>query len=180
MVAWRSSPRALEDRVLADGDLDVEVTGGARAVADLALARELDAGAGVDPRGDLERQRAAGADAAVAAALVAGVGDDLPEALAGHARAGGHHLAEEAALDLADLAAPLADVAGPGRGAGLHPLAVAGAAADRGVDGQLLLGTEDGVAEVEVEPHEGVLAAGGPRARPRPRHRPRSRRRRRP
>ena len=40
----------LEDRVPVDGDLDVEVTGGPGAVADLALTGELDAGAGVDAR----------------------------------------------------------------------------------------------------------------------------------
>ena len=40
----------LEDRVRALEDLDVQVTGGAVAGADLALAGELDAGAGVDAR----------------------------------------------------------------------------------------------------------------------------------
>ena len=40
----------LEGGVPVDGHLDVEVTGGAGAVPDLALAGELDAGAGVDAR----------------------------------------------------------------------------------------------------------------------------------
>jgi hypothetical protein len=39
----------LEDGVAVDGDLDVQVAGRARSVADLALTGELDAGAGVDP-----------------------------------------------------------------------------------------------------------------------------------
>ena len=74
---------ALEDRVAVDRDLDVEVAGGPGAVPDLPLPRELDPGAGVDARGHLERQGAAGAHPAVAGALVARVGDDLAEALAG-------------------------------------------------------------------------------------------------
>ena len=68
---------ALEDGVPVDGHLDVEVTGRPGAVADLALAGELDAGTGVDTGRDLEGERAAGAHPAVAGALVAGVGDDL-------------------------------------------------------------------------------------------------------
>ena len=40
-------------------DLDVEVTGGTTAGADLALAGELDPGAVVDAGGDLHRQRPA-------------------------------------------------------------------------------------------------------------------------
>ena len=120
------------------------------------------------PGGHLEGERAAGAHPAVAGALVARVGDELAEALAGHARAGGHHLAEEAALHLLDLAATGAHVAGAGRGARLHAGAAAGGAGHRGVDGEVLLRTEHGVAEVDVEPHQGVLAAGGARARAAP------------
>ena len=126
-VQCRSSPRRWNVSCAADDDLDVEVARGAGAGADLALAGQLDAGAGVDAGGDPDLQRAAGADPAVAGALEAGVGDDRAVALAGGARAGGHHLAEERALHLLHLAAAAADVAGAGGGARLRAVAVAGA-----------------------------------------------------
>ena len=62
-----------EDRVRALDHLDVQVAGRPAAGADLALAGELDAGAGVDPGRDLDGQRAAGAHPAVAGALAARV-----------------------------------------------------------------------------------------------------------
>src|SRR4029077_9662454 len=74
-----------EDGVGCHPDLDVEVARGTTARADLALGRELDAGAVVDPGRDLHRDRAAGADPPVTRALAARVGDQRAEAPAGRA-----------------------------------------------------------------------------------------------
>ena len=145
--------------VRADGDLDVEVAAGTTTRADLALAGQLDPGARVDTGRDAELQRAAGADPSLAGALEAGVADHGAEALAGLARAARHHLAEEGPLDGLHLAPAPADGAGARAGARLGALAVAGAAGDGSVDGELLLGAEHRVTEVDVEPHESVLAA---------------------
>ena len=101
---------AVEDGVRALDDLDVEVTGGPAAGPDLALAGQLDPGARVDPGGDLDGERPAGADPAVAGAVDARPRDDGAEALALRARPGGHDLTEERPLHLADLAASGADV----------------------------------------------------------------------
>src|SRR5665647_414766 len=94
---------ALEGLVRGDADLDIEVTGRPSSRTDLALARELDPGAGVDAGRDPQLEVAAGADATLTRALKAGVGDDGAIALAGNARAGGHDLAEEGPLNLLDL-----------------------------------------------------------------------------
>ena len=79
---------ALEDRVRALEDLDVEVAGGAVAGADLTLTGELDAGAGVDSGGDAHGHRPASADASLARAVRAGVRDDRAETAALRAGAG--------------------------------------------------------------------------------------------
>jgi hypothetical protein len=133
----------LERLVGGDEDLDIQVTGWPCTRSDLTLARELDPGAGVDPARDPKLEVAAGADATLARALEAGVGDDDAITLASSARARGHDLAEEGPLDLLDLASAPADVAGAGARAGLRPVAMTGSAGDRGVDCQLLFGTED-------------------------------------
>jgi hypothetical protein len=101
-----------EHGVLGDVHLDVEVAGRASAGTDLALPRQLHAGAGVDPGGDLDRDRAAGAHATLAGALAAGFGDDRPVAAAGGTRAHGADLAEEGALHLVHLAPAVAGLAG--------------------------------------------------------------------
>ena len=75
----RSSPRRVERVVVRDRHLDVEVAGRTGARADLALAGELDPGAGVDTGGDLELERAPGADPALAGALEARVGMTVPK-----------------------------------------------------------------------------------------------------
>ena len=64
-----------EQRVRPLDDLDEQVAGRAAAGAGLALAGELDPGAGVDAGRDLDGERPAGAHPAVAAALVARVRD---------------------------------------------------------------------------------------------------------
>src|SRR5699024_9874027 len=113
---------------------------------------------------ELDLQRAAGAQPSLAGALVARADDDLAEALAGGARPAGHHLTEEGALHLLDLALTATGLAGAPAGARLA--AVAGAVgADRGgVDRQVLLAAEAGRVEADLQPAEPVLAAGAPRA----------------
>ena len=156
---------ALEGAVGPHVDLDVEVAGRSPTLAHLTLAAELDTGAGVDAGGDLDLERAAGPDPSVAGALEAGADEHLAVALAGHAGPGRHDLAEERPLHLLDLAATAADVTGAPRGAGLRAVTVTGGADHRRLDDELLLGAEDRVGEVDVEAHEGVLAAALARAR---------------
>src|SRR5690606_26968459 len=105
-----------EDLVRKRDDLQEQVAGRAATGADLALAGELDVGAVLDARGDAHLDRAAGADPAVAGALLARVADDAAEAAALRARAAGHDLPQEGAGDLGDLAAAVAHVAGVGVG----------------------------------------------------------------
>src|SRR5665647_407385 len=136
---------ALVGLVRDDVDLDIQVTGRPCSRTDLAAARELDPGAGVHPCRDANGEAAAVAHPTLAGALEAGVGDDLAVALAGAARSGGHDLTEERPLDLTDLTSTGADVTGTRAGAGLRSFAVAGAAGDRRVDGQLTFDPEDGL-----------------------------------
>src|SRR5690606_21092816 len=150
---------ATERLVRPDDHLDVEVAGRTATRADLTLAAQLDAGAGVDAGGNLDGQLAAGPDPAVPGAVEARVLDDLAVAAAGAAGARGHDLAEERPLHLLHLAAPAADAAGAHAGAGLGAGAVAGGAAHRGVDGQGLLAAEDGGGQVDVQLDQRVLAA---------------------
>ena len=85
----------LEYWVGCDGDLDIKIAGWSAVRADLALAGELDAGAGVDAGRDLDGEGAPGSDPTVARALGAGVLDGLAKALTLRAGSSGHDLAEE-------------------------------------------------------------------------------------
>ena len=154
-----------EDRVMGDVDLDVQVAGRAAARADLALAGQLDAVAGVDARRDLDVDRAASPDPAVAGALAARVGDDGAEAAAGRARAHRAHLAEERPLHVADLAAAAAGRAGRGGRARRRAGAAAQRAEHGGVDLELLGDAERRLAELELDPDQRVLAAAHARTR---------------
>src|SRR5690606_41253325 len=98
---------ALEDRVLAHRDLDVEVARRSAGHAGLALAGQADAVAVVDAGRDLHLQHLLLADATVAGAVAAGAGDHLATAAAG--RTGLLH-GEDAALH-AHLAAAAAGLA---------------------------------------------------------------------
>src|SRR5690606_14997721 len=122
-----------EDRVRGDGHLDVEVTGWSPTRTDLALPGQLDAGAAVDTGRDLDGELAPGTHPAVAGALDTRVRVDRPEAMALRARPGGHDLAEERALHLADLTLAPAGGAGGQCGAVGGPAAVADRTGDRGV-----------------------------------------------
>src|SRR5690606_28273094 len=78
---------------------EVDVSRGPAGGTHLALARELDARPRVDSRGDVDAQRATRADAALARALGARLGDHGPEPVARRARLARHDLAEEGPSD---------------------------------------------------------------------------------
>ena len=112
-----------------------------------------------------------GADPAVARALAARVGDDLAVAAAGRARAQRAHLAEERALHLLHLAPAVAGLAGApaaSPGAAPEPSQVVHSTAVSTLSSRV--SAERRLGELDVEPHQGVLAA--PRARPRTAARP--------
>ena len=128
---------ALEDGVLLRVDLNVEVAGWAAAVADLALGRHADAHAG---------------------AVIAWIGDDLAKALALRARAGGHHVAQEAALHLLDFAHAIAIIAGNRLGLGLRAGAAAGITQHGGIHGDLLLQAGIGLFQGNASAQQGIIA----------------------
>ena len=150
----------------ADVDLDVEVAGRAAAGADLALAGQLDARALVDAGRDGDGERAAGADPSVSPALVARVGDDGAEAVAGGAGTRRADVAEQRALHVLHVAVPMAGAAGDGLGSLAGAGAVAGGAHDGGVDLEVVGDAERRLREVDRQPQQGVLAALGARAGP--------------
>src|SRR5690606_24839505 len=156
---------AHERVVVALADLDVQVARGPARRADLALRGELDARARVDAGGDVDRDRATAAHAPLAGALGARLGDDGAEPLARGARRARPDLAEQGARDALDRAAAVAHVARAGRRAGAAARAAARAAHDGRVDLELALRAERRLGEVDVEPHERVLAAPGARDR---------------
>ena len=138
---------ALEYRVLADVDLDVEVARWAAIDTRFAVAGVAQAHALVDAGGDLHLQRLLLLHPAGAAAVAAGVGDDLAAAVA--LRAG--LLDREEALLHAHLAVAVAGRAGLGLGAGLGAAAVAGAAFLDGGDADGLLGAARGFFQRDLE-----------------------------
>src|SRR5690242_16270144 len=156
---------ALEDGVRALDDLQEEVTRGATARPDLALAGQLDVGTVLDPRGDPDLDGAPGANPAVGVTFRAGPPDDRAEPVAVRARPRGHHLPEERARDVADLAAAAADVTGLRVGARRGALTGAGGADHRGVHGQVPGRAERALGQVEIHPDGGVPAPPGPAAR---------------
>ncbi len=156
-----------EGRVRRDVDLDVEVTRGAAAGADLALLAQLHAGAGVDAGRDLDGEGAARAHPSVARTLPARVGDHGAEAATRRARPQGADLAEEGTLHVGDLALSVAGLALDRLAARRSAVAAAGRAADRRVDLELARHPERRFGEVDLEPDQRVLAAPGPRARAR-------------
>src|ERR687898_713231 len=130
-------PAPREHRVRPDGQLDVEIAWRAAAGPDLALARELDAGARVDTGRDLDGEVTAGADPAVTRALDARPRVVRAEPVALRTWPRSHDLAEERALDLADLAPARTGRARDELAARGRTGAVAGTAHHRGVDLEL-------------------------------------------
>ncbi len=155
---------ALEDRVRAQRDVDIEVAGGRAAQAGLALAGQADAGAVLDAGRDGDVERALALHAPRPLADLAGVLDDAPGPAAGGAGA----LDQEEALLRADLSRALAARAGlrAGGGGTLGPGALARLAGDRGGDADIGLRTGEGFLEADLDLGAQVgPAAGGAAAR---------------
>ncbi|KOX27782.1 hypothetical protein ADL06_14065, partial [Streptomyces sp. NRRL F-6491] len=93
-------------------DLDVQVAGGATAGADLALSRELDAGAVIDSGRELDRKGAAGEERLAAPGQGRPGTGEVAEARALRAGTEGHYLTQEGPGDLGDLAAAADHVPG--------------------------------------------------------------------
>src|SRR5690554_3981589 len=158
---------ATEDVMVTNLDLEVEVTVRAAGRTDFALARHLEADAGVDARRDVHRNLATGANPTLSLAGGARVRDDGVEATAGAAGARCHHVAEQAAHRALDQAAAVTDVTGRRFGSGRATRALAGFAENRGVDLDLLLRAEHDLGQVDLHADQRVLAslAAGPRWR---------------
>ena len=119
---------ALEERVRAEREEDVEIAGRPAAHAGLAFAGEADAGAVLDAGRDVDRQRALARDAAGARAGRAGIVDHLAAALA----AGQVRSSVKKPCAWRMRPAPPQVRAGLRLGAGLGAGAGAGLAGDRG------------------------------------------------
>src|SRR6516225_4134507 len=124
---------ALEERMRADREKNVEVPGRSTAHARLAFARESYAGAVLDARGDVDRERALARHPPGARAGWAGVVDDLSAALAG----GTGPLEREETLGVTDASLAAAGRTSLGFGAGLGARAGASLAGHRGGDADL-------------------------------------------
>jgi hypothetical protein len=159
-------PLAGVHRVLEDVDLDVQVACGAAAGADLALAHELQAGAGVHSGGYLDVEGSTRANPAVPRALRARTRVDGAEAAALGTRPSGHDLAQEGTLDVADLPTSPADVTRDELAAVGGPASTTGRTRHSGVDLDLLGRAEHRRSEVDVHPQERVLPTPGATTRP--------------
>ncbi|OEI70024.1 hypothetical protein Cus16_0645 [Curtobacterium sp. ER1/6] len=159
---------AAVDVVVPHLHLEVQVTRRAAGGTDLALARHLQAQTGLDARGHVDRDRPARTDAALPLARRARAGDDGAVAAAGAAGGARHDVAEQRADLALDVAGAAADVARARARAGRAARAVAGLAQHGRVDLDVLVGAEDDLVEVDLDPEQGVLSALGaaPRAVP--------------
>ncbi len=155
-------PVALEDRMLFDLDEDIEITRRPAAQTCLTLARKTDAGAGLYPCGDVDRQRAVLFGPAGAAADLARVLDHLAHAIAGGAGA----LDRKEALLRAHLAHARTGRTGHRLGATLGPGAMAAVAGDRGRDIDGLLDALEGLFQADAQVVAQVRAALRPRPCP--------------
>jgi hypothetical protein len=144
----------------------IQVTGRASAGADLTLGGEADPHAVADTGGDLHADLAAGADPAVAHALVAGVGDHDPDTAAGRTGPRRHHLAEQGTLHGLHLTAAAAGVTRDRRGVAVGALALASITQHGGVDGDLLGHTGRALLQVEPHPQQRVRTRANPADRP--------------
>src|SRR5699024_460649 len=120
-------------------DFDVQITGRATTGPDFALTGQPDPHTVTDTRRYLGGHLATHPDPAVTTALLAGVGDDLTEALTHRARPRGDHLAQERALHRLDLALALAGVTRLGGRSFCRAGASTEVTQDRGVDRDLLV-----------------------------------------
>ena len=124
---------ALEERMRADGEENIEVAGGTTAHARLPFARQPDAGTVLDAGGNVDGERALARHPPRSRAGRTGIVDDLAAALA--ARTG--PLEREETLSVADASLAAAGRAGLGTGTGLGAGAGAGLAGHRGRDAHL-------------------------------------------
>src|SRR5215471_9331271 len=124
---------AVEKRMCADREENVEIPGGSTAHARLAFARESYAGAILDARGDVDRERALARHPPGARAGWAGVVDDLSTTLAG----GTGPLEREETLGVTDASMAAAGRTSLGFGAGLGAGPGASLASHRGGDAHL-------------------------------------------
>src|ERR1700677_2217755 len=106
------APLALEDRMLAYADLDVQIARGSPVAPDLALPVQTDPIAAIDAGGNVHRERLLLPHAPLAVAGVARDADDLAAALAARARV----VECENGVLHAHLTLPVAGIAGLGRG----------------------------------------------------------------
>src|SRR5262249_23560683 len=127
---------ALADEVAvrAHGDAHVDVAGAGTRRAGMALARDADALAVVNPGRGVDVERAPPDDTALAAALAARCLDHPARAAARRADGSAHELAEDAPRHLADPACAAARRAGADLRSRLGAVAVAARARDRDRD----------------------------------------------
>src|SRR5690349_22374157 len=119
---------ALEERMGADGEENVEVAGRPAAHARFAFAGKPDAGAILDTRGNVDREGALARHSSRAGTRGTRVVDHLPASLA----RGTRPLQREESLRMADAALTAASRTGLGSGAGLGARARTGLAGHRG------------------------------------------------
>src|ERR1700752_193018 len=144
-IDHRHGDRAVQVVAIADKylvllfvDLDVQVARGPATGTDLALGGQPHPHSVADTGRDLHADVPSRPDAAVTAAAVAWVGDDLAHSSAYRARPRRHHLAEQRPLDGLDLTAPATGVAGDRRRVAVGALALAQVAQHSSVDRHLL------------------------------------------
>src|SRR5262249_8463268 len=146
-LAEQAGAFALEERMLLGAHDDVQVARRPAGRARLALARDAELAARVDPGGDLDLEPALDGHLALAAALLARARDHAAGAVAA-AAAPGH--AEEALLE-SHLARAVAGAAGRGLGARGAAAAGAGRAGLGPRDLHVGLGAEHGLLEGQLE-----------------------------
>ena len=153
---------AVEERMCADREKNVEIPGRSAAHARLAFARESYAGAILDARGDVDRERAVARHPPGARAGWAGVVDDLSATLAG----GTGPLEREETLGVTDASVAAAGWTSLGFGAGLGAGAGASLAGHRG--GEAYLGglAEIGLLQADFHVVAQIGAALAPAATP--------------
>ncbi len=148
---------------------DDQITGRATGQTRIALPRHAKIHPLEDAGGDVERDRAGGADAALSEAVLAPIRDLLARPTAREARRRRHHGPEDAPPHALNLTRPTAASAGDRRRARLCADPGAARARRQPLDLHLPLDTEDRLAERETNAGAEVLATADPRSRsPRP------------
>ena len=147
------------------GNLHIKIARRAAAVADLTLGSHADAHAITNAGRDIYGEIAALLHAAIATTVVTRISNDFTEALALRARAGGHNVAQEAALHLLNLAHAATTITGNWLGLGGRTRALAAVTEHSGIDGDLLLQAGIGLFQANGGAQQGVIARLHARAR---------------